>query len=309
MKRTALTASLMTVALLATACGGKTTDPKDGENPTLSGEIKLDGSSTVGPISIAVAEEFQKANKGVKVNVGISGSGAGIQKWLAGEIDIANSSRKMKPEEIEKGKAAGLEAVELPVAIDGITVTVNKENSFLTCITTAELKKIWDKDSTVKQWSDVNPQWPNEEIKLYGPGTTDGTFDYFTEHINGKAKQSRTDYTASEDDNVLVNGIAGNKNALGYFGYAYYAENKGKLKAVQVDRGKGCVAPEEKTIADMSYPISRQIFIYPSKKALARPEVRAFVTYYLTNGAQFAQQAGYTALSANLYTEGLTKIK
>jgi phosphate transport system substrate-binding protein len=318
MKRTAVTASLMAVALLATACtSAKTTEQKPATTPApstpaapaLKGEIKIDGSSTVGPISIAVAEEFQKANKDVKVNVGISGSGAGITKFIAGEIDIADSSRKMKPEEFEKGKAAGYEAVELPVAYDGITVVVNKENSFLDCITVADLKKIWQKDSKVKLWSDVNPAWPKEEIKLFGPGSTDGTFEYFTEHVNGKAKESRTDYTASEDDNVLVNGVAGNKGSMGYFGFAYYKENASKLKAVKIDGGKGCVAPELKTIQDATYPISRQIFIYPSKKALARPEVNAFVTYYLTNGAKFAEQAGYVALQANMYQDGLAKIK
>lgn len=309
MKRTAVTASLLAVALLATACSGAKTAEPSSNTPALKGEIKIDGSSTVGPISIAVAEEFQKANKEVKVNVGISGSGAGITKLLAGEIDIADSSRKMKAEEFEKGKTAGLEAVELPVAYDGITVVVNKENAFLECITVAELKQIWNKDSTVKLWSEVNPAWPAEEIKLFGPGSTDGTFEYFTEHVNGKAKQSRTDYTASEDDNVLVNGVSGNKGSMGYFGYAYYKENASKLKAVKIDGGKGCVAPDLRTIQDGSYPISREIFIYPTKKALARPEVNAFVTYYLTNGAQFAEMAGYVALQESVYKDGLAKLK
>lgn len=311
MKRTAMTASLMAVALLATACtGAKTTEPQSTPGaPALKGEIKIDGSSTVGPISIAVAEEFQKQHKDVKVNVGISGSSAGIKKFIAGEVEIADSSRKMKETEIADATKGGFEPVEIPVAYDGITVVVNKENTFLACITVAELNKIWAKESTVKLWSEVNPAWPAEEIKLYGPGTESGTFEYFTEVVNKKAKESRTDFTASEDDNVLVNGVAGNKNSLGYFGYAYFVENAAKLKAVQIDGGKGCVAPSDATIENATYPLSREIYIYPSKAALARPEVKEFVTFYLKNGAQLAKEVGYTPLPAKMYEDGLAKIK
>lgn len=314
MKRFTMTASLLTVALLATACTG--TKPSETPNtpaapntPALTGEIKIDGSSTVGPISIAVAEEFQKVHKGVKVNVGISGSSAGIKKFIAGEVEIADSSRKIKESEAKDAIANGHEPIELAVAYDGITVVVNKDNSFLECITVDELNKIWGKDSKVKNWSEVNPAWPAEEIKLYGPGTESGTFEYFTEVVNKKAKESRTDYTASEDDNVLVNGVAGNKNGIGYFGYAYYAENTAKLKALKIDAGKGCVAPTDETIMSATYPISREIFIYPSKAALARPEVKEFVTFYLKNGAQLSKEVGYTPLPAKAYEDGLAKIK
>jgi phosphate transport system substrate-binding protein len=310
------TAALAALVLTLTACGSaqpketkETAEPAQKQESSLKGTIKIDGSSTVGPISIAVAEEFRKLNKNVEVPVGISGSSTGIAKLVKGEIDIADSSRKIKDSEIADAKKNGIEVTELPVAYDGITVVVNKENSFLTCITKDELKKIWSKDSTVKKWNEVNPAWPAEEIKLYGPGTASGTFEFFTEHINGKAKESRADYTASEDDNVLVQGVVGNKNALGYFGYGYYVENSAKMKAVAIDGGKGCVAPSDKTIADQSYPLSRLIYIYPSNKAMERPEVKEFLKFYMQNGAQLSHQVGYTPLTAKMYEENLAKIK
>lgn len=319
MKRTLVTtAALTALALTLTACGAKTEATKPGadkqepakqEGPKLSGEIKIDGSSTVGPVSMAVAEEFMKKNKDVKVPVGISGTSGGFKKWVKGEIDIAGASRKIKDSEKEEATKSGIEGLELPVAYDGLSVVVNKDNAFLKCITTAELKKIWDKDSTVKKWNEVNPAWPAEEIKLYGPGTDSGTFEYFTEAINGKAKQSRADYTASEDDNVLVQGVAGNKGAMGYFGYAYYIENKAKLRAVPIDAGKGCVEPTDETIGNLSYPLARLIYIYPSTKSLARPEVKEFVKFYMQNGAQLSKQVGYTPLPAKMYEENLAKVK
>lgn len=307
-------AALTAVMMLVTACGGQKADPNTtpaaGNNaPQLSGNIKIDGSSTVGPISIAVAEEFMKVNKGVKVDVGISGSSAGFKKWVKGEIDINDSSRKIKDSEIEEAKANGFAHLEIPVAYDGLSVVVNKDNTWLKSITTAELKAIWNKDSKVKLWSEVNPAWPAEEIKLYGPGTESGTFEYFTEHINGKAKESRADYTASEDDNVLVQGIAGNKNSLGYFGYAYYLENQDKIRAVPVDAGKGPIAPNDETIGNLSYPIARLIYIYPSTKAMERPEVKAFVKYYVQNAATLSKEVGYTALPQKMYDDALALIK
>ncbi|HYF96367.1 MAG TPA: PstS family phosphate ABC transporter substrate-binding protein [Symbiobacteriaceae bacterium] len=315
MKRSlAMGAALTAVLMLVTACGGapkKTESPSTPEPaaPKLSGEIKVDGSSTVGPISIAVAEEFMKVNRDVKVSVGISGTSGGMKKWVKGETDMNDSSRKIKESEVAEAAKLGIEALELPVAYDGISVVVSKENTWAQCITTAELKKIWDKDSQVKTWQDVNPQWPAEELKLYGPGTDSGTFEYFTEHINGKALQSRADYTASEDDNVLVKGVTGNKGAMGYFGYAYYKENESKLRAVQVDGGKGCTAPNDETISKLTYPIARLIYIHPSKKALERPEVRAFVNFYLQNAATLSKQVGYTPLDAKMYEESLAKVK
>jgi len=310
MKRSlVLTVALTAVMVLVTACGGaQKTEPAKPETK-LTGEIKIDGSSTVGPISIAVAEEFMKVNKGVKVSVGISGTSGGFKKWVKGETDINDSSRAIKQSEIDEAKKIGIEHLQLPVAYDGLSVVVSKDNTFLTCVTTAELKKIWDKGSTVKKWQEVNPKWPAEEIKLYGPGTDSGTFEYFTEHINGKAMQSRSDYTASEDDNVLVKGVTGSKNALGYFGYAYYKENASKLRALEVDAGKGCVAPNDETVAKMTYPIARQIYIHPSKKALERPEVKEFVTFYLKNAGKLSASVGYTPLPAQMYEESLSKIK
>ncbi|HYF78292.1 MAG TPA: PstS family phosphate ABC transporter substrate-binding protein [Symbiobacteriaceae bacterium] len=316
-------AALTAVMMLATACGGASqtqpapsaSNPAQSNSPApapaakLTGEIKVDGSSTVGPISIAVAEEFMKAHKDVKVSVGISGTSGGFKKWVKGETDINDSSRKIKDSEVQEAKKLGIEALELPVAYDGITVVVSKENDFVQCITTAELKKIWDKDSTVKTWKDVNPAWPAEEIKLYGPGTDSGTFEYFTEHINGKALQSRSDYTASEDDNTLVKGVTGSKYAMGYFGYAYFVENATKLKALQIDAGKGCTAPNDETISGLTYPIARLIYIHPSTKALERPEVKEFVNFYLKNAATLSKEVGYTPLSAKQYEEALAKVK
>ncbi|MFZ5817723.1 MAG: PstS family phosphate ABC transporter substrate-binding protein [Bacillota bacterium] len=313
----ATTAMLTALAITLTACGGQkaaTETPASGNNsqpatPKLSGSIKIDGSSTVGPISIAVAEEFMKIHKDVKVSVGISGSSGGFKKWVKGEIDINDSSRKIKDSEVQEAKKNGFEAVEMPVAYDGLSVVVSKENTWLKCITRDELKKIWDKGSTVKKWSEVNPSWPDEEIKLYGAGTDSGTFEYFTEYVNGKAMQSRADYTASEDDNVLVQGVSGNKNSLGYFGYAYYIENKDKIRAVAVDGGKGCVEPNDETIANLTYPIARLIYIYPSTKAMERPEVKEFLTFYNQHGAELSKQVGYTPLPAKMYQENLAKIK
>ena len=324
MKRSTLgmAASMIVMMMTLTACGGTKTEapanttPASGSTtttapaaPKLSGEVKVDGSSTVGPISIAVAEEFMKQHRDVKVSVGISGSSGGFKKWVKGETDINDSSRKIKQAEIDEAKKLGFDAIEIPVAYDGLSVIVNKENTFLTCITKDELKKIWDKDSTVKTWKDVNAAWPDEEIKLYGPGTDSGTFEYFTEFANGKALQSRADYTASEDDNVLVKGVAGNKNGMGYFGYAYYVENKDQVRAVAVDAGKGCVEPNDETIGNLTYPIARLIYIYPSTKAMERPEVKEYVKFYLQNGAALAKEVGYTPLPKAMYDESLAKIK
>lgn len=202
-----------------------------------------------------------------------------------------------------------MEGLELAVAYDGITVVVSPQNQLVDCLTTAELKKIWDTGSAVKTWRDVRPEWPAEPLRLYGPGTDSGTFDYFTEHINGKEKQSRSDYVASEDDNVLVKGVAGDRFALGYFGYAYFEENQSKLKAVKVDAGKGCISPTTATILGGQYPIARPIFIYPEKRALKRPEVGEFVRFYLTAGPRLVKQVGYVPLPDSMYKEGLAKVE
>ena len=252
----------------------------DGNQPAQV--ITIDGSSTVFPVTEAVAEEFQKANRGTRVTVGISGTGGGFQKFCRDEIDIADASRPITPGESEACSKAGIQFIEIPVAYDGLAVVVNPKNTWATSITVAELKKMWEPaaQGKVTRWSQVRAGWPDREIHLFGPGVDSGTFDYFTEAINGKQDASRGDYTSSEDDNVIVQGVSGDENALGYFGFAYYDENKDKLKLVPVDdgeegNGKGAILPSVETVGNGTYrPLSRPIFIYPKVKALDRPEVQ-----------------------------------
>ncbi|WP_448597863.1 PstS family phosphate ABC transporter substrate-binding protein [Thermoleptolyngbya sp.] len=264
--------------------------------------IKIDGSSTVFPITEAMAEEFMKRNRGINITVGISGTGGGFSKFCAGETDISNASRPIKQSEIDKCKAAGIEYIELPVAFDALTVVVNPRNNWVSSLTTAELKKIWEPGSTVNNWSQVRSGFPNRTMRLYGPGTDSGTFDYFTEAINGKAGDSRSDYTASEDDNVLVQGVSQDEGALGYFGFAYYEENQNRLKAVSIDGGNGPVAPSRANVENNTYtPLSRPIFIYVSERAAQRPEVRQFVSFYLSS-PQLIDEVGYIRLPQEGYT-------
>jgi len=270
--------------------------------------IKLDGSSTVYPVSEAIAEEFQKANKGTKVTVGVSGTGGGFKKFCRGEIDIADASRPILAEEMKLAKENGIEYIELPICFDALTVVVNKDNTWAETMTTADLKKIWEPgaQSKITKWNQVRPEWPDAKITLYGPGSDSGTFDYFTEAVCGKSKASRGDYTASEDDNILVCGVEGDKNALGYFGYAYYAEHKAKLKAVKIDWDKdtvGAIEPSpENVIKGIYNPLSRPLFIYVNKKtAQTRPEVAKFVAFYLENAASMATEVKYVALPQNAY--------
>lgn len=268
--------------------------------------IQIDGSSTVYPVTEAAAEEFQEAKRGkVKVTVGISGTGGGFKKFCRGEIDIGNASRPILKQEMEACKQAGIQYFELPVAYDALTVMVNPKNNWVSFMNMADLKKIWEPGAQRKitHWNQVRPEWPNARLKLYGPGADSGTFDYFTEAVVGKAKASRGDFTASEDDNVLVQGIANDRNALGYFGFAYYSENRDKLKAVAIDGGKGAVLPSAKTVEDGSYqPLSRPVFIYVSKKSAGKPEVREFVEFYLKNASQLVKQVKYVPLPAKAYT-------
>ncbi|HEY2920429.1 MAG TPA: PstS family phosphate ABC transporter substrate-binding protein [Candidatus Binatia bacterium] len=275
--------------------------------------IQIDGSSTVFPVTEAVAEEFQKAKKGkVKVTVGISGTGGGFKKFCRGETDISDASRPILKQEMEACKGSGVEYYELPVAYDALTVMVNPKNDWAGSMTVAELKKIWEPaaQGKVTNWNQVRPNWPSAPLKLFGAGADSGTFDYFTEAIVGKAKSSRGDFTASEDDNVLVQGIANDRNALGYFGFAYYIENQKKLKAVAVDGGKGPVAPSPKTVEDGTYqPLSRPIFIYVSKKSFDKPQVKEFVEFYLKNAADLVKQVKYVPLPANAYSLGLEHLK
>lgn len=269
--------------------------------------IKIDGSSTVYPITEGVAEEFQKAKKGaIKVTVGISGTGGGFKKFCRGETDISDASRPILKKEMEECKKNGIEYIELPVAYDGLSVVVNPKNNWATCMTVEQLKEVWKPESQGKKfyWSDLDPKWPKEEIKLCGPGSDSGTFDYFTEAIVGKAKSQRGDYLASEDDNVLVQFAQKEKGALCYFGLAYVEENKGKVKPVTIKNPKTgkCVMPSLETVKSGEYqPLSRPLFIYVNTKSLERPEVKEFVEFYLKNAAKISKQVGYIPLPDKAY--------
>jgi phosphate transport system substrate-binding protein len=287
-------------------------DPK-----TLSGTVSIDGSSTVFPISEAMAEEFQKSSGGrVRVTVGISGTGGGFRKFCAGETDISDASRPISRAEIEACNAQNIRFVELPIAFDGLSVMVSPRNNFVESMSVTELKTMWQPEAqgNVTRWSQVRPDWPDRPFKLYGAGTDSGTFDYFTEAINGKEKASRGDYTASEDDNVLVQGISNDPDALGYFGYAYYEQNQDKLKLVKIDgeKGGGAVAPSPETISNGSYvPLSRPIFIYAKLASLDRPEVREFVRFYLTskNATTLIPQVGYVPLPDQYYVQAMQRLE
>lgn len=302
---------LLTTSLVA--CGNNTTDNATTSSTGVaaskhSGKVVIDGSSTVYPITMAIAEEFRNEQPDIEVSVAMSGTGGGMKKFAAGEIDICDASREIKQEEIDKAKANGIEYVELEVAYDGISVVVNKDNTWAETITIEELNKLWAKDSKVKTWNELNANWPNEPIKLYGPGTDSGTFEFFTEAVNKKAKESRTDFTPSEDDNVLVQGIAGDKDALGYFGFAYYEENTDKLKVLKIDAGKGAIEPTFDTIKDNSYaPLSRPLYIYINKAKLNQPQVKEFVNFYLDTVKDIAQEVGYIPLES--YDAEKAKIK
>jgi len=269
----------------------------------LTGQLSIDGSSTVQPISEAFAEEFKKANGKVEVSVAKSGTGGGFKKFASGEIDITGASRPIEDSEIEAAKKNGIEFIELAVAFDGLSVVVNPKNDFAETLTVEELKKIWEPNSKVKTWAEVRSGFPAEPIKLYGAGTDSGTFDYFTKAINGEEKASRTDYQASEDDNVLVQGVSGDQYSLGYFGYAYFVQNSDKLKLVKVDAGKGGVAPSEETIANGTYsPLSRPLLLYVNKKALEeKPIVKAFLEFMLNNPKELIAETGYVALPDEAY--------
>jgi len=276
--------------------------------------VRIDGSSTVYPVTEAVAEDFQKAKKQqVKVTVGISGTGGGFKKFCRGETDISNASRPILKKEMEDCRTAGIEYFELPVAFDALTVVVNPKNAFVRQLTLAELKKMWEPaaQGKVTRWNQVNAQWPDQPMKLFGPGADSGTFDYFTEAVVGKSKSSRGDFTASEDDNVLVQGVSRDVNGLGYFGFAYYIENQDKLKAVPIVNEKGrAVAPSMEAVEKGTYtPLARPIFIYVSAKSLAKPEVREFVEYYLKNGAKLAREVKYVPLPESAYRVALEHVQ
>lgn len=305
MKKMILAVVATVVVFTLAACG-------NGAKSDLKGTVELDGSSTVFPIAEAVAEEFGTENPGVRVAVGESGTGGGFKRFCAGETAISNASRTIKDEEAAVCKSNGVEYIEMAIAHDGLSVLVNPQNTWVDQLTIEELNKIFKKDSKVKTWADVRAGFPAEEIKIYSPGSDSGTFDYFTKAVNGTEKEMRNDsqVTFSENDNALVQGIAGEKGAIGYFGYAYYVENQDKLKLVPVDSGSGAVKPSKKTIIDGTYkPLSRLIYIYVSKKELARPEVKAFAQYFMDNAAALSEEVGYVALSEEAQKTESAKLK
>ncbi|RJL25198.1 PstS family phosphate ABC transporter substrate-binding protein [Bailinhaonella thermotolerans] len=297
------------VAAFAAACGGGN-GGKDAAQPggtaagqeskQLSGEIKSDGSSTVGPLTSAAAEFFAEEQPRVKVSVGTSGTGGGFEKFCAGETDISNASRAIKDEEKAACQAKNITFTELTVATDALTVVVNKDNTWAKCLTTDQLKKMWEPNSKVKSWKEIDPKFPDEPLKLAGPGTDSGTFDYFTKEINGEEKASRKDYSASENDNDIVSAVSGAKGGLGYFGFTYFEENMDKLKAVEIDGGKGCVAPSKEGAQNGTYaPLSRPLFLYVKNDSIKRPEVKAFMDFYAGNINKIATDAKYIPLSAD----------
>jgi phosphate transport system substrate-binding protein len=277
--------------------------------------VRIDGSSTVYPVTEAVAEEFQKAKKGaVRVTVGISGTGGGFKKFCRGEIDIADASRPIKKSEMEACRKAGIQYIEMPVAFDALTVVINPKNAWAKNMTVAELKRMWEPGAQgkVTKWNQINPSWPHAPLKLFGPGADSGTFEYFTEAIVGKSKASRGDFTASEDDNVLVQGVSRDVNALGYFGYAFFAENQQRLNAVAVvpERGKRAVGPSAQTVEDGTYqPLSRPIFIYINANSAKRPEVREFIEFYNRQADTLVREVKYIPLPARAYTFNLEQLK
>ena len=283
------------------ATGATTATSSGGGN--LSGEVRVDGSSTVFPLSEAYAEEFMRANPGVKVTVGSSGTGGGFKKFANKETDIGGASRPIKNSEAEACQKNGVEFIELPVAYDGLSVIVNPQNTWAESLTVAELKKIWEPNSTVSNWSQIRAGFPNRPLKLYGAGTDSGTFDYFTDAIVGEEGASRNDYTASEDDNTLVTGVGGDPGALGYFGYAYYEQNQDKLKVLGVGKDAGsAVKPSPETIQNGTYqPLSRPLFLYVSKSAMSRPEVQAYVKFLLRDGRSLVKDVGYVPLPDRAY--------
>jgi phosphate transport system substrate-binding protein len=301
--------------LLATACGREaaedTTPAAAGGN--LSGKVEVDGSSTVGPLVTAAAEQFQAEQPGVQVTVGISGTGGGFERFCAGETDISNASRPIKEdEEAPLCRQNGVEYTELRVATDALTVVTNKENDWVDCLTTDQLKKIWEPaaEGKVTNWNQVDPSFPSERLSLAGAGTDSGTFDYFTDEINGEEGASRSDYQATEDDNTTVTFVSGETGALGYFGFSYFEENQDSLKAVPIDSGNGCVAPSVEAAQAGEYtPLSRPLFIYVKNESLQRPEVKAFVQYMLDNAQSIAEIARFVPLNDEQLTESMSRFE
>jgi phosphate transport system substrate-binding protein len=300
MKTMRLAGTVLSITTALAACGGERAE---------SSAISIDGSSTVFPITEAMAEEFGIAG-GTAPTISVSGTGGGFKRFCAGETDISNASRPISDSERELCANNGVEFMEIPVAIDGLTVTVNPANDFVQCLTVDELRRMWEPNSTVNRWSQVRGDWPDTPIRYYGAGTNSGTFDYFTEAIMGEVGSIRTDFTASEDDNVLVQGVEGDVNALGFFGYAYYAENATRLRAVAIDGGAGCVAPEPGSVRAGTYtPLARPLFVYVSLASLQRSSVRDFLRFYLENAAELVPQVGYVPMQDAEYRQQLERLE
>ncbi len=304
----------LTAMAVATSGCGDGGNRQGGENG-LRGAVRIDGSSTVYPITEAVAEEFMLENPGVQVTVGVSGTGGGFAKFTRGEIDISNASRPIKPSEAEQAAQAGIEFIEIPVAYDGLAVVVNPQADWVDCLTIEELKAIWEPGSQVDSWNDIRPTFPNQPINLYGAGTASGTYDYFTAAVVGEEGASRTDFTASEDDNVLVQGVAGDRNALGFFGYAYYDNNQDRLKLLGIDdgnpaNGEGCIKPSTETVRNGQYqPLARPEFIYVNSASAQDSTIRAFVEFYIENAPVLTQEVGYVPLSDEAYQLALQRFR
>lgn len=301
---------LVLVAALAGCGGGRssdsagTTDTAAAGGQGLSGRIQADGSSTVGPYTTAAAEAFRSVEPDVQITVGVSGTGGGFERFCRGETDLSDASRPIKDEEAALCKKAGIDYVEFQVANDALTVVVNKENGWASCLTVDQLNAIWKPGSKVSNWNQVDAEFPDQKLKLFGPGTDSGTFDYFTGEINGEEGASRSDYAASEDDNVVVQGVSGEKGGLGYFGFSYFEENQGTLKALDIDSGDGCIAPSVETAQNGTYkPLSRPLFVYAKKSSFERPEVEAFVKYMLDNETQIAESSQFVPLTDEQLTQ------
>ena len=300
-----LVPAALAIILAATACGGDNNNatPDGSQRPQLSGSVVVDGSSTVAPLSEAAADLYrEEEQQSVQVTVGTSGTGAGFEKFCNDETDISDASRAIEDDEKAACVAKSVEFFEFTIALDALSVVVHNDNNWATCLTVAQLKSIWDQGSSVDNWKDVDPAFPDAPLtkdQLFGPGTDSGTFDYFTGAINGEEGQSRTNYTPSENDNVLVQGVSGDKNAMGYFGLSYVLENEGKIKALQVDGGAGCVAPTAQTAQDGTYkPLARPLYIYVKKASATKPQVMDFVRYYIENLDEITQEAGFVSLNA-----------
>jgi phosphate transport system substrate-binding protein len=304
------------VGLLAGCIGGRAGE-EAGERPggangdsDLSGRIEVDGSSTVGPFTTAAAERFQNANRGVQVTVGVSGTGGGFERFCRGETDLSNASRPIKDEEAKLCEDAGIELTEFQIANDALTVVVNPRNDWVDCLTVEQLSAIWGPGSKVKSWKDVDPSFPDQRLLLFGPGTDSGTFDYFTDEINGEEGASRSDYSASEDDNTIVTGVSGERGGLGYFGFSYFEENQNVLKALEIDGGDGCVAPSVENAQNGTYaPLSRPLYVYAKNEALRKPEVEAFMRFMIDNATEVAEASQYVPLTAAQVEKATTDLE